>query len=107
MSFDFKKFYTEQIEFYTRQNGFCRRQIEYYSREIKRSRESDKALKEYALSERPEDPWTQKIYGGKYVSSETRKYINTRARCYREIKRNNGRIEKYTKELKKYGREEQ
>lgn len=105
MSFDFKRFYAEQIDFYTRQNTFCRRQIEYYSREIKRSRERDRALKEYALTERPNDAWTQNVYGGKYVSDETRKHINTRARYYREIKRNNGRIEKYTKELEKYGRE--
>ena len=104
MTFNFKDYYAGQIAWYQKQNEFCKGQIAYYSREIKRSREKDRELKEYALSERPDDEWTQKVYGGKYISDETRKNINMRAKYYREIKSNNRVIEKYTKELEKYGR---
>lgn len=101
---DMYAFCIEQVEWHKKQIDFCDSQIKFYTRELKRSRARDKELKQYALESRPDDPWTQKFYGGKYVSDETRKNINTRAQYYRERKYHIGRVEHYTKESEKYRR---
>lgn len=96
---DYRKYYAEQIEWYTKQNVFCRGQIEWYTKQLKRSRKEDRELAEYALSTKPADELTLKIFGGKYVSNETKNMLNTRARYYREVKDNEKRIAFYQKRL--------
>lgn len=91
-------FYVGQVAWYTKQNDFCTGQIAYCNRELKRQRAEDKELAEYALSCEPNDPVTVRVFGGKYVGTETRRLINERAKYYREIKHNNKRIAYYQKE---------
>lgn len=91
-----------QIEWHEKQNAFCRRQIDWCNRDIKRTRAHDKEIAEYALSCEPDNPLTVKIFGGKYISDDTRKLMNERAKYYREIKYNNKRIEHFKKQVEQY-----
>ena len=94
----FYDFAVGQIAWYERQNEFCKRQISRCNDWLKRERANDKELAQFALNDRPEDPITVQVFGGKYVGSETRKLINERAKYYREIKYNNKMIAHYEHE---------
>lgn len=97
--YDFSK---GQIAWYTKENEFCKRQIAWYNRQLARTRKEDREMKEYAIASRPGDEVIMRIYGGQYVGNETRKYINERARYYREVKSNQKMIERYTAECERY-----
>lgn len=87
-----------QIAWYEKQNDYIVKFLAFCNNELARSRSRDKEIAEYALSTEPDNPLTVRIFGGHYVSSETQKLLNERARYYRERKRNNERIAHYTKE---------
>lgn len=93
-------FYVGQVAWYEKQIEFNHSEIEYCNRQLKRTRKEDKELKEYALANHPDDI-TLRIYSGNYVGTETRKYINERARWYRDVKHNEKRAEYYRKEAEK------
>ena len=95
-------FALKQIDWYEKQNTFARKQIDFCNRELKRTRKDDAELKTFALARDPDDRITREVFGGKYVGQETRKYINERARWYRDIKRNNSMIERYRKSADRY-----
>lgn len=92
-------FATKQIEWHMKDIEWNKRQIEFCNRELKRTRKEDAELKAWALERQPDDPLTLRIYGGKYVGKETRKYINERARHYRDIKHDEKWIAKYRKQV--------
>ena len=89
----------EQITWHEKQIVWNREQIAFCNRELKRTRQEDAELKAWALERQPDDPWTLRIYGGKFVGRETRKYINERARHYRDIKHDEKWIAKYRKQI--------
>lgn len=93
-----------QVAYYKRQNEYVEKFLSFCNRELARSRKEDAEMKEYALSTQPDDELTQRIFGGDYVSSDTRKLLAERAKYYRERKRNNERIQHYTKEAERYAR---
>ena len=98
-------FFNGQVACYQKQIEFENEQINFCNRQLKRTRKEDKELKEYALSARPDDSITVQVFGGNYIGTETRKYINERARRYRAIKHNEKRIAYYRKqaeEMEKY-----
>lgn len=97
-------FAVNQIKWYEQQNDFCTDQIAWCNRQLKRERENDRELARYALESEPDDPLTVKIFGGKYIGTETRKLINERAKYYREIKKNTARIEHYRKEAEQFSK---
>lgn len=92
-------FATKQIEWHMKDIEWNKGQIEFCNRELKRTRKEDAELKAWALERQPDDPLTLRIYGGKYVGKETRKYINERARHYRDIKHDEKWIAKYRKQV--------
>lgn len=96
-------FATAQVEWYEKQIQFCKEQIEFCNKELKRTRKEDKEIKAYALAS-DSHPLTQKIYGGNYIGTETRKYINERARWYRDVKHNEKRKAYYEKEAQEYAK---
>lgn len=100
MMYDFA---VRQVEWYEKQTAFCRNQIERCNKWLKDERKQDKELAEYALKTDPDDELTQRVFGGKYVGTETRKLMNERAKYYREIKKNDARIQHYKKEAEYYG----
>ena len=97
-------FAVKQIAWHEKDIAWCRREIEFCNRELKRTRKEDDELKAWALERKPDDPWTLRTYGGKYVGKETRKYMNERARYYREIKRDEKWIAKYRKQAEEWER---
>ena len=93
-----------QIAWYEKQNEYIKKFLAYCNRELTRSRSRDKEIAEYALSVEPDDPLTVSIFGGDYVSDDTRKLLRERAKYYRERKTNNKRISHYEKERDYYER---
>ena len=92
-------FAQKQIEWHTKQIEWERGQIAFCNRELKRTRKDDDDMKAWALERQPDDPWTLRTYGGKYIGRETRKYMNERARHYRSIKSDEKWIAKYQKQI--------
>ena len=92
-------FAVKQIAWHEKQIEWEREQIAFCNRELKRTRQEDAELKEWAMERKPDDPMTREIYGGDYVGRETRKYINERARHYRAIKRDEVWIKTYRRQI--------
>ena len=92
-------FATAQVEWYEKQIQFCKEQIEFCNKQLKLTRKEDKEIKAYALAN-DSHPLTQKIFGGNYIGTETRKYMNERARWYRDVKRYEKYVTHYRKEAK-------
>lgn len=84
-------YYERQIEFIEKHLGFC-------NRELARSRSEDRRIAKYAMETDGSDPLTARIFGGNYVSTDTRKLMNERAKYYRERKRSHARLAHYRKE---------
>ena len=98
---DFAK---KQIEWNNGQIEWTRKQIDYCNRQLKRTRAEDADLKAFALERYPDDPMTERVYGGKYVGRETRKLMNERAGYYRDIKRYEKWIVTYRKQIADFSR---
>lgn len=92
-----------QVAWHEQQVEWCAEQIALYGRRIKRARAEDRELAAYALKEEPDDPLTLRVFGGNYVSTETRRLINARAKMYRWKKYNTARAEHYKREAEHYG----
>ena len=97
-------FAVKQIAWHEKDIKWIREQIDFCNRELKRTRQEDAELKAGALERQPDDPLTLRIYGGKYVGRETRKYINERAKHYRDIKHDEKWIAKYRKQITEWER---
>lgn len=93
-----------QIAWHEKQIAWERGQIEFCNRELKRTRKEDAELKAFAMERYPNDPLTERIYGGKYIGKETRKYMNERAKHYRDIKWNEKWIVRYRKQAEEMER---
>lgn len=93
-----------QVAWYEKQNEYVEKFLGFCNREIIRSRAEDRRIAAYALETDGDDPLTRKIFGGKYVSGDTRKLLRERAKYYRERKHNNARIEHYRAEAAEYER---
>lgn len=93
-----------EVAFYEKQIDFDKGQIEYYGREIKRSRSEDRDLAAFALREKPDDPLTLRVFGGKYVSGDTRRLVNMRAHYYRQLKKDTARAAHFRQEAEDFAR---
>ena len=98
------EFAVKQIAWHEKDIAWTKGQIAFCNRELKRTRKEDAELKAWALENRSDDPLTLRIYGGKYVGKETRKYINERAYHYRQIKHDEKWIAKYRKQIAEWER---
>ena len=94
----------KQIDWHTKNIEWHKRQIVFCNKELKRTRKEDTELKAFAMERYPDDPMTARIYGGKYIGTETRKYINERAKHYRDIKHDQKWIGKYQKQITEWER---
>lgn len=94
----------KQIAWHIGQIEWARLQIAWCNDRLKRTRKDDAELKAYAMADRPDDPMTARIFGGKYVGTETRKLMNERARYYRDIKSGERWIAKYRKQISDFSR---
>lgn len=93
-----------QIAWYEKMNGHIEHHLAFCNNQLARSRKQDKEVAEYALATQPDDPITVKIFSGNYISNETRKLINERAKYYRERKLNDKMIAHYKSEADYYER---
>ena len=91
------EFYKHEVEYNREQVEWYRKQIKYVNRQLERSRQGDKELIEFIWGRGvvTKLDWECFISKGKdYMSGETRKLMNERARYYRKCKY-------YTKELER------
>lgn len=98
------EFARKQIEWHTKQIAWERGQIAWCNDQLKRTRKEDAELKAWALERHPDDPWTLRTFGGKYVGHETRKLISARAHHYRSIKNDEKWITHYRKQATEWER---
>lgn len=98
------EFAEKQIAWHKKNIEWTKGQIEFCNHELKRTRKEDAELKAWALEQKPDDPLTLRIFGGKYVGRETRKYMNERAKYYRDIKHDEKWIAKFQKQIDDWSR---